>query len=214
MDWKQRRYFRDSTAYPALEWEPTVGIQYCTAGNTTGYVCNYSTEASTIAYMNASITTYMTKANTIHDNLAIFYQAGTSAYTVTSVYNSFVTHEETAEEKAAREERDRVYAAEVKKADHKARVLFLKIAGKHRYRLLKKNQYFDVVGKSGQRYRLAIGEKVRVMKGCFGDQVEHKLCAYVPDVPAVDTLLAQYLALTSGKESETEFAKIAIKHAA
>lgn len=121
---------------------------------------------------------------------------------------------ETEEERAAREALEKEYALRIRKSDHRAKLLFIKVGGRAAYKLLKKNGYYDVVGASGQRYRLAVGMKVRVMEGNFGDKVLHQLCAYVPDVPQVDTLIAQYLALTSSVPSEEEFKKIAIKHAA
>ncbi|NJN06083.1 MAG: hypothetical protein HC814_06575 [Rhodobacteraceae bacterium] len=134
---------------------------------------------------------------------------GSAIYSADSVINYFFAPE-TEEQKETRVRREE----ETRKAGRRARMLFIKVAGKKAYKLLRKNGHYDAIGFHGQRYRLAIGEQVRVMEGSFGDKVLHRLCAYVPDVPAVDTLLAQYLALTSGLLSEEEFKKIAIKHAA
>lgn len=190
----------------------------------------------TISYGTAEVFTYIYTATTsgtsnftfpcvtVTDTATSVFSAGwqpyqypqnVGFYNVGNIYGYVGSYpQETPEAAAAREKLEKEYAEKAKKADHRARLLFIRVAGREAYKLLKKNGHYDVVGSSGQRYRLAVGYKVRVMDGNFGDKVLHQLCAYVPDVPAVDTLLAQYLALTSSVGSEEEFKKIAIKHAA
>lgn len=184
-----------------------IGYQaFALGGSTTGWLVhkaytNDATDASTAGW-------YVDHQQTAVNGLI----ASATAIASNGFYG--YAYQETEEERAAREALEKEYALKVKKSDHRARLLFIKVAGRAAYKLLKKNGYYDVVGASGQRYRLAVGMKVRVMEGNFGDKVLHQLCAYVPDVPQVDTLLAQYLALISSVPSEEEFKKIAIKHAA
>jgi hypothetical protein len=222
MDWKNYKQWKQGTAENVISnkyyahWEPLrIGTTAFSDATTYSVTCDttYASAVSTYVYDNSPITTYIARAETIIRDMT-FYGDGASIYFGAGTHAVFTGTPETEEQRAARIAMEEKYAAEVKKADHVARMMFIRIVGTEKYRLLKRLGHFDIVGKTGQRYRLAVGEKVRVMHGCFGDQVKHKLCAYVPDVPQVDTLIAQYLALTSGEKGEEEFGKIAIKHAA
>lgn len=189
--------FAATTSYYIMTSASTENVTY-EATSTAGWVTG-----GNVSYYTYPATTYITDQTFVGtgyvSNIGSF---GVGAYP------------ETEEQRLAREKSEKELAERTRKADRRARMLFCKVAGKKAYQLLKKNGHYDVVGVSGQRYRLAIGMKVRVMEGNFGDKVLHQLCAYIPDVPQVDTLLAQYLALTSSVGSEEEFKKIAIKHAA
>ena len=96
----------------------------------------------------------------------------------------------------------------------RAEKLFGDIAGKGILRKLRKQQFIDVVSESGQRYRLRSGRMIEVMEGSLGENVLHKLCIHAKDyqIPQMDTLIMQYLGLTSGSKEEEELKKMAILH--
>ena len=196
------------------------------SNNLYGYASNTTTDAwvtSYVTYSNVGTTAVTSFAwdtsptdglEWVSNGIGMLYGGGTIQYGGAQTYVYSTPFNETEEQKAARLELERKQAEEARAADRKARRLFVRVAGLVMYKQLKRKGYVDAIGQSGARYRLAVGQMVRVMEGNFGDKVLHKLCAYIPGVPQVDTLVAQYLALVSGVSEEEEFKKVAIKHAA
>jgi len=101
-----------------------------------------------------------------------------------------------------------------KKAEIRARRLFKRVVGDIAYEKFKQRGYHEIRGASGERYRLEPGRWIQVMKGC-ADQVDYELCAHLEfGIPWFDTMAVQHLMLTTSKETEEQFRKIANKHQA
>lgn len=98
-----------------------------------------------------------------------------------------------------------------KRAEVKARRLFHKIVGTIRYKRFRELGYHEIVGATGRRYRLAPGQWVKVMTE--DDKIEHLLCAHLEfGIPWFDTMIVQHLMITSSKETEKQFLKLANVH--
>lgn len=101
-----------------------------------------------------------------------------------------------------------------KRAEVRAKRLFRRVVGDIAFVKFEQRGYHEIVGASGARYRLEPGRWVQVMKGC-ADQVDYELCAHLEiGIPWFDTMAVQHLMLTSSKESEEQFLKIANRHTA
>lgn len=104
---------------------------------------------------------------------------------------------------------------ERRRAEEKARRLFVRVAGISAWRDFREHGYHEVVSPSGARYRLRPGLRVQVMKGHEGTEVDHDLCAHLPfGVPWWDTMVVQHLMLSASRESEEKFLKAANRHSA
>lgn len=102
-----------------------------------------------------------------------------------------------------------------RRAEVKARKLFRRVVGDVLYHRFRKQGYHEVRGKSGTRYRLSPGQWVKVMEEHerSSEKIKHLLCAHLPfGVPWFDTMVIQHLMLTSSKETEERFLKIANVH--
>lgn len=98
-----------------------------------------------------------------------------------------------------------------KRAEVKARRLFHKIVGTIRYKRFRELGYHEIVGATGRRYRLSPGQWVKVMTE--DDKIEHLLCAHLEfGIPWFDTMIVQHLMITSSKETEKQFLKLANVH--
>lgn len=99
-----------------------------------------------------------------------------------------------------------------KKAELRARRLFKRVVGDIAYEKFKQRGYHEIRGASGERYRLEPGRWIQVMKGC-ADKVDYELCAHLEvGIPWFDTMAVQHLMLTTSKETEEQFRKIANRH--
>lgn len=99
-----------------------------------------------------------------------------------------------------------------KRAEVKARRLFHKIVGTIRYKRFRELGYHEVVGATGRRYRLAPGQWIKVMAE-DGKKIEHLLCAHLEfGIPWFDTMIVQHLMLSSSKDTEKQFLKLANVH--
>jgi hypothetical protein len=99
-----------------------------------------------------------------------------------------------------------------KRAEVKARRLFHKIVGTIRYKRFRELGYHEIVGPSGRRYRLAPGQWIKVFEK-DSDKIDHLLCAHLEiGIPWFDNMIVQHLMLTSNKESEKQFLKLANVH--
>lgn len=102
-----------------------------------------------------------------------------------------------------------------KRAELKARRLFRRVVGEDRYQRFQERGFHEIVGKSGTRYRLAPGQWIKVMEEDEknSEKIKHLLCAHLPfGVPWFDTMAIQHLMLTSSKETEDRFLKVANVH--
>lgn len=116
---------------------------------------------------------------------------------------------EQARQEAVLQEQERriAKAAKVKKeADERSRDLLLSLLNHAQRQMFEKEGHFDVLGRSGQVYRLRTGRSINV------DLVGQKqrLCAVVPsELPVYDQLAAQKLMIET---NEDQFLRIAIRH--
>jgi len=118
---------------------------------------------------------------------------------------------ETAEQRVEREARELEYTQRRAVATSRAEELLLMVIGDKKRRQYIEHQYFDVEV-SGRTYRIHKGRSMNVVRlGPDGKPLEH-LCAHPKDlVPDPDTMLSQFLMLTS---NEQEFLNLANKRAA
>jgi len=135
-----------------------------------------------------------------------------------------IRHQETEEERIERERIEKEHQERLEKerkeqeiANERAAELFKQIVGDKSFELFKKHGYHQVISESGKRYRVRPNKMIDVMKGNFGDEVDHKLCIhhrYDDRLPPIDTMIHQMLLIMSGEAGENELKKIANKHAA
>ena len=95
-----------------------------------------------------------------------------------------------------------------KRAEEKARLLFIQVAGEIAFEKFKTHRYHEIRGASGTVYRLQPGRRVLVLNDA--GQVDHELCGHLPfGIPWWDTMVVQHLMLTGSLETEERFKKIA-----
>lgn len=100
-----------------------------------------------------------------------------------------------------------------KKAEDKARRLFIRVVGESAWLDFKESRYHEIVSPSGVRYRLRPGLRVQKMIGYDGSMVEIEYCAHMPfGIPWWDTMVVQHLMLTASRESEAKFLAVANRH--
>jgi hypothetical protein len=98
-----------------------------------------------------------------------------------------------------------------KRAEEKARRLFVEVVGEIAFWRFKVHRYHEIRGASGTLYRLQPGRRVLVLNDA--GVVDHELCGHLPfGIPWWDTMVVQHLMLTGSLETEEQFKKIANKN--
>ncbi len=113
-----------------------------------------------------------------------------------------LTREQLAEQRAwLRESKKQAIA--YRKAERKAKALLRNLLGRAQWQLYKTLGYLEVVGQSAKRYRLQLGQRIKVM--AQGEDVDYELCLVTTgekSVPPTDTLITRLMLLLSGEAGE------------
>jgi hypothetical protein len=196
----------------------------CTSGGTSyntrrsyitaNYAATSGSTATITSYATSGNTTYIGTLSNITDETGSYVWPWPVGITSVAGYTSDgVVGFATDQISALRKDFDQVKKDwKRKRAEVKARRLFHKIVGTIRYRRFREIGYHEIVGPSGRRYRLSPGQWIKVIeKG--SDKIEHLLCAHLEfGIPWFDTMIVQHLMLTSNKDSEKQFLKLANVH--
>lgn len=198
----------------------TCGPIYAASSGRVYYTSNAITSGTTATVItsgaSSGTTTYIGTISNITNNItggtgfAIWPMGITSVAGYTASVMGFAADQV----RAIRADFDKVKQCwKRKRAEVKARRLFHKIVGTIRYKRFRELGYHEIVGPSGRRYRLSPGQWIKVFEK-DSDKIEHLLCAHLEiGIPWFDNMIVQHLMLTSNKESEKQFLKLANIHA-